>query len=164
METVNCALCGISITNEEAPVLTMGAYGIPRYLCDDCAADIDIAQGSDNVEDITSALNRLGEKLSKNDPDQATIETMTDILNSSAQRCKAIKDGTYDFEQENEESEEILEDIPEDMKETEEDKALDEVEEEKNKKLEKILNWVSAIVFTAVGAFAVYRILDMFLF
>ena len=50
------------------------------------------------------------------------------------------------------------------MKESEEDKLLDEKEDKKNKKLEKILNWVSAIIFGAIGAFFIYRLLDLFLF
>ncbi len=159
-----CSLCGKKITNENAPVLTMGGYGIPRYLCDECAEEIDTATESRELESIAEAIESLGKKLNGSDHDEATSQTMTDILNASAERYKAIREGNYDFEADEDNNEQELEEIPEEMLESEEDKLLDEQEEKKFKKYEKILNWVSAIVLGGLGAFLIYRILDIYLF
>lgn len=163
----NCSICAKEITNENAPILTMGGYGIPRYICDECAAQIDVATESENPDEIAEAVESLGKKLSSFDHDGATAETLTEILYSSAKKCKEIREGTYvksEEDTQDEPDEELLDDIPEEMKESEEDKLLDEKEDKKNKKLEKILNWVSAIIFGAIGAFFIYRLLDLFLF
>ena len=162
----NCSICAKEITNEQAPILTMGGYGIPRYICDECSAQIDTATESENPDDIAEAVESLAKKLKSFDHDGATTNTLTEILYSSAKRCKEIREGTYVKSEEDtqDEPEAELLDIPEEMKESEEDKLLDEKEEKKNKKLEKILNWVSAIIFGAIGVFFIYRLLDLFLF
>ena len=164
MKKDNCALCGREIENENAPVLTMGGYGIPRYLCDNCSEQIEVATTSRELAEISAAIKALGAKLSTTDHDTATADAMTEILNSAMERGNAIKEGTYDFSLDSEESGEVLEDIPEDMRESEEDRELDKKDEEKNEKMNTVFNWISAIVIAGLGAFALYRILDMFLF
>lgn len=160
----NCALCGREITNENAPVLTMGGYGVPRYLCDMCAEQIDVATTSKSVEAIGAAVNALGAKLNSMDHDSATSATMTEILDSAMKRGMAIKDGTYDFALDGAEDNDVPEDIPEELLETEEDRRLDEEEEKKYSKFNTIFNWVAIAVFGAVGGFLIYRIFDTFLF
>lgn len=160
----NCALCGSEITNENAPVLTMGGYGVPRYLCDNCAEQIEVATTAKSTEAIAAAVKALGQKLSMSDHDNATNEAMTEILDAAMKRGKAIKDGTYDFSLDGEEPEEVLEDIPEELLETEEDKKLDKEEEEKAERANNIFTWISIIIFSALGAFALYRLLDFFVF
>ena len=39
----NCALCGRLPEIEEPAVLALGKYGAPRYLCEECEADLDTA-------------------------------------------------------------------------------------------------------------------------
>lgn len=158
----NCALCGREITNEEAPVLTMGGYGVPRYLCDNCAEQIDVATTSTNIDHISAAIKALGAKLSATDHDNATMSAMTEILDGAVKRGSEIKEGTYDFSLDENETEELL-DIPEEMLESEEDKILDEQDEKKNEKMNSVFNWITIILFAALGAFAIYRILDLFL-
>ena len=160
----NCALCGSEITNENAPVLTMGGYGVPRYLCDNCAEQIEVATTEENVDAIAAAVKALGSKLASYDHDSATTAAMTEILDSAMNRGKAIKEGTYDFSLDNRSESEGLEDIPEELLETEEDRRLDEEEEKKYTKFNKIFNWVAIATFAALGGFLIYRIFDTYFF
>ena len=159
-----CSVCGRKV-EENAPILVMGAYGIPRFLCSKCEKNLDTATTSRDYDEIAEAMNILGENLSSSEPDELTVETLNGILSEAGDRAKAIKYGSYDFSlDEQAPEEEGYDDIPEDMKETEEDKALDEEEQKKIKKVESIFNVISTVLFSAVGAYAVYKVLDMFLF
>ena len=42
-EEIYCALCGRIPECEEPAVLTMGRYGHPRHLCEECESQMDIA-------------------------------------------------------------------------------------------------------------------------
>jgi len=53
--------------------------------------------------------------------------------------------------------------IPEELRETEEDKELDRKEAERNKKIDKIINWVSAILLLGVLGYAIYRLITNFI-
>lgn len=142
----------------------MGGYGVPRYLCDNCAEQIEVATTSQNIDEISAAIKALGSKLSLSDHDSATMDTMNEILNKAMERGRAIKAGSYDFSLDDEIAEEDTFELNDELLESEEDKKLDEEEEAKNKKMNAVLNWISIILFSALGVFAVYRILDMFLF
>ena len=161
-----CSVCGRFIEREDAPILAMGAYGNPRYLCDACSEDLDTVITSTEYDAIAAAMDRLGERLTSSEPDELTVSEVNSILSSAADRAKAIKDGTYDFSKDEEQPEDpdVLEEIPEDMQESEEDKALDAAEEEKYKKYEKIFNVVAIILLSAAAAFAIYRFLDAYFF
>lgn len=163
MKRDNCALCGREITNEDAPILTMGGYGVPRYLCDNCSEQIEIATTATDVKAIAAAVKALGSKLDSTDHDDATTAVMTEILNSAMERGVAIKEGTYDFTLDEKQEDTTFDDIPEELKETEEDKKLDEEEEKKYAKLNSIFNWIMIAAFAAVGAFLIYRIFDSFI-
>ena len=108
------------------------------------------------------AMDRIGKKMSENDPDGQTISTVTAIMAGAAERAKAIKEGSYDFSLDDVEKE--IEDIPEELLEAEEDREADAAEVEKNKKFDKIYNIVATVIFAALGAYAIYMILDLFLF
>ena len=142
----------------------MGGYGIPRYLCDNCAEQIEVATTAASVDEIAAAVKALGSKLDSMDHDTATNDTMTEILDSAMKRGLAIKEGTYDFALDNEADKEVLEDIPEELLETEEDRRLDEEEEKKYSRFNAIFNWVAVAAFAAVGGFLIYRIFDTYIF
>ena len=162
----NCCTCLARIEDEEnAPILTMGAYGNPKCLCPDCASLVDeITLGRDYAS-ITAAMDALTAKMSKaNVDDSITVSTMTTLLSESAERAQKIKEGNYDFSLDDSESEdEGYDEIPDELKETEEDRLLDEKEAESNKKFDKLLNWMWAgVAVVAIGIIA-YRLISALL-
>ncbi len=151
---------------EDSPILVMGAYGIPKCLCDSCASDMELVTGGKDYSEIESAMERIGKKMSSFSADKQTFETVNELLKSAAERAKKIRDGSYDFSLDNEElesSDELI-DIPEELRESEEDIALDKKDEEKQKKFDKFFNWVTiGMIIGAVGFF-VYKLLERFVF
>ena len=73
---------------------------------------------------------------------------------SFEERAKLIKEGSYDFALDDQESEEdVLEEIPEELRETEEDRELDRKEAEALKKFDKVTNWLwLGILVGVIGA------------
>ena len=137
----------------------MGAYGTPKLLCDECAELIEKMTLSKDYDEITEAINSIAGKMSAaNIDDRVTLDTMTDMLESSAKRAQQIKDGTYDFALDEVEADEGFDEIPEELRETEEDRLLDEKEAEANAKFDKFLNWTWIGVAIGVVAFIIYRI------
>ena len=106
----------------------------------------------------------LGEHLSRiGCEDNAVINTMEDMTKRATARAEAIREGTYDFsEDEADEGEEELVEIPEELQETEEDRALDEKEKAAEKKMDKILNIAWAVFLAIFGAAAVYMLIRRF--
>ena len=160
----NCCTCLTRIDDENAPILTMGAYGTPKCLCPDCAELLEtITLGKDYTE-IATAIDNLTDRMSKaNIDDAVTVSTMTGILQESTERAQKIKDGTYDFSLDEESGDDSeFDEIPDDLKETEEDRLLDEKDAESLKKFDKILNWM----WVGVGVFAavliIYRLIEFF--
>ena len=157
MGKCNCAICLRGVDEESAAILTMSGAGVPRYLCEDCEADIAAITESVDRDEIASATKNILSKITENNiDDPVTMRTVTAILESGAKRAAAIEDGTYNPEDDAEGEEadsEILDEIPEDMLESEEDRALDEAEEERFKKVDKVLSWVWGITLVAVVAF-----------
>jgi len=86
-------------------------------------------------------------------------------MKSSAERKEKIKEGTYDFDEE-EELDEASEDdgVPPELRESEEDIENERIKAEKYKKIDAITNWV--LVGALVGAlgFMIYRILTTWFF
>lgn len=160
---MKCAICNTLIENDNPNVLTVGAYGSPRCLCDCCAGDFDTVTGGADYEEISLAVDRISKKMMGNNPDAITVNTVSDILAEAGKRATAIKDGTYDFSLDKAESDEP-EILPEELLEDPEDAILDEKEAEKNKKFDKIFNIVAIVIFSILGAFFIYKMLDMFLF
>ncbi len=156
-----CSICKREIDATAAPILTMGAYGNPRFLCDECAGDIDTSTTDTDFNRIAEAMDRLSAKMGSSEPEELVVNTLTDIMASAADRANKIKDGSYDFSLDAAE-EESFDEIPEDMLESEEDKKIEEIQEEKNKKFDKIFNIISAIVFSALGAYLIFVIIKNF--
>ena len=75
-----CSICGAEITNEDAAILTMGAAGIPRYICEECEKDLDTAISGKDVEEITTAIKSLSEKMVNGNPDTPDdVDTAKDM-------------------------------------------------------------------------------------
>ncbi len=172
MEDKRCAICHAKIESEDAPIIAMGGYGVPRYLCDECAEDIECATEGIVYEEIDAAMDRVSEKLVKADADDALLlVTLTKLLGDAAERAEKIKDGTYNTDLEDAEVTkgvvdedgdgeklELLEEIPEELLEAEEDRLKDEEEAEFEKKVNKVLDWVWLGVLIGTVGFMIWWI------
>lgn len=158
-----CSICNAAVDVENAPVLTMGGAGYARYLCDECAADLDTATLSPDVEEISAAIQRISNKMTDSTPDRLTLSTVTELFGGAMKRAKLIKSGEYDFSLDEQQQDDGFDEIPEELAESEEDKEKDKLDEEKGKKLDKIFN----VIIIAVAAIAlgviVYRLVQMLL-
>ena len=161
-----CCTCLTRFENDDAPVLTMGAYGTPKLLCPRCAQLVETLTLGREYGDIASAMEQITDVMGKaNVDDRITVETMTDLLSSSAERAQKIKLGEYDFsldEEDNESSEDSFDDIPEELQETEEDRLLDEKEAEALKKFDKFLNYAWIGVGIAVVILIIIKLVQSF--
>ena len=158
-----CCTCLTRLENEDAPVLTMGAYGTPKLLCDNCAALIETVTLGTDYDEITEAMNTLTEVITKsNADDRKVVDAVTEILERSAKRAQQIKEGTYDFALD--EVDEGFDEIPEELQETEEDRLLDEKEAASNAKFDKIMNWLWLGVGVLAGAFAIWKVIEYIFF
>ena len=159
-----CVICDKVFESEDAPILAMGAYGTPKYLCEECAADIETVTCERDCDKIAEAMARLGDKMASFDPDSMTYRTVEGIMAHAAERARAIKAGTYDFALDEVEEESSFDEIPEELLETEEDRALDARDEERQRKFDSVFNWVSFGLITAAVIFVVYRLLSTYVF
>ncbi len=160
----NCCICLTHVDEESAPILTMGAYGTPKLLCDECAALIETATKGKDYNEIVSAIEALTAKMSSaNIDDRVTMDTMTSLLADSARRAQEIKNGTYDFALDEKTEEEGFDEIPEELRETEEDRLLDKKDEEAAKKFDKVMNLMWIGVGVCIAAFIIYKIISSFL-
>ena len=100
-------------------------------------------------------MSEISDRLSSHGTDDMlVVNTVKDIFAEAGERARKIKEGTYDFSEEQDEKEEEL-DVPEELLETEEDKEKDEIDAKKNKLIDKIFNWVSLAVILAAAVLAV---------
>ena len=159
----NCSICNAKIENEEPAILTLGGGGYPRYLCDECAHQLDEAGLSHDLETISAAMEGISDKVSQSDPDKVTYLTVTALLSSALERARKIQAGEYDFALDEEVNEWSFDEIPEELAETEEDKEKDRIDEEKQKKLDKFMNYV--MIGAAIGfiGFLIWKIIDFFI-
>ena len=162
MENGKCCICKSEVDKESAPILTMGGFGNPRYLCDKCAGALDCASTARNVPDIEAAMAYLSKKLTDTGvEDKTVLDTVSDMFSEAGERAKQIKNGTYDFSNDETENEADT-DVPEELLESEEDKALDLAEAETNKKLDKVFNIITAVLIALAIGFFVYYFISRF--
>lgn len=157
-----CSICSKGVNAENAPILAMGGFGNPKYLCEECAQDIDTAIGAREAEKIEEAMSRISKKLASTGAEnELVVETVKEIFTEAGERARKIREGSFDFSaEETEDSEETDYEIPEDMLESEEDKVLDALDAEKAKKLDKIFNWITVGIIAATAIFVlVYMLL-----
>ena len=153
----SCVLCLAPIDTEEADILAMGGVGNPRYVCDCCSEDIELATRGRDYDEIVAAMDRISKNLTENaSEDPITQDTATLLLVNAAKRAKDIREGTYDFSLDDIPEESEFDEIPEELRETEEDRELDRAEEEAASKLDKILNWVWVAVLVGTVAFMIW--------
>ena len=160
-----CSVCNKKVDSETAAILTIGGFGNPKYICEECDGDFTEATGAKDIEAIKAAMDRISKKITSIDQtDKLVLSTVGDIMEEASKRAKKIQDGTYDFSSETaDESEAESDDIPEELRESEEDKELDRKEAERNKKIDKIINWVSAVAFLGILGYAIYRLINNFI-
>ena len=156
---MSCAICGAAIDKENAPILAMGGFGNPRYVCNDCAEKLETVTESMDPEKINESIEALADRIAKKDTDDAvTINTLSDILRGGKERAELIEKGEYSVDETA--CDEVIDDLPEELAETEEDKALDARDAEKNAKIQKVLDIVTlGIIGAAVVALVLYFIL-----
>ncbi len=154
-----CCICKREVNADEAPILMMSAYGLPRYICPKCEADIDIAQESNDPEKIADSCKSLGESLtSGNTDDMAVIDAVNDIICAAGERSEAIKNGSYDFSSKKSSSDADEEfELTEDMLETEEDRQKDEREAKISKIADTVISWASGIILLAAVIFFIVK-------
>ena len=157
-----CSICNAEINTEESAILTMGAYGNPRYICDECATDLDTAGLGKDVAEISASMERIGKKMSNADPDGQTYNTVTQLMTRALDRARKIKAGEYDFSLDEDVREGELEEIPEELTETEEDRALDERDAKRGELYDKIYNVIFIIACVSFAVFLVWKIVDTF--
>lgn len=140
----------------------MGAYGTPKYLCDECAELIETITMGKEYDEITAAMQTLTEAMSKsNVDDRVTVETVTSMFEECAKRAQKIKEGTYDFALDD--VEDGFDEIPEELQETEEDRILDEKEKAANEKFDKLMNKLWIVVGAVAAVAIIYKIVLFFI-
>ena len=157
-----CCMCDIRLESEDAPVLSMGAAGIPRLLCDRCAGLLDKATLSKDFEEIKDAVGEIGSIMAAHDPDSVTYTIVSSLMVDASERAKAIKDGSYDFSLDENPEDGGLDEIPEDMLESEEDIEKDKADEEKVKKFDKVYNIILTCTLVLTGIVVVINVLKAF--
>ena len=158
-----CSVCNKEITIEDPAVLAMGGAGIPRYLCEDCEALLDAATLSKDHEEAGAAIGKLSKIMADGDPDPVTFAMINNLLLKASDRAVAIKEGKYDFAlDEQTSSDDEIEDLPEELLESEEDKEKDRIDEEKQKKFDKVYNIILAIVCSAFVAIFIWKLIENF--
>ena len=159
-EEIYCALCGRIPECEEPAVLTMGRYGHPRHLCEECESQMDTANLGRDYDEIINAIDILGKKATSFAfDDDVTMDVMRAFIMRAAKRAADIKAGNYNFDVEDAPvEEEGFDEIPEELRETEEDAELDRRDAENAKKFDKFLNvlWIAA--FTALFVFFMLKV------
>ena len=157
MQKKNCSVCLTGALSEDAPILAISGYGVPRCLCDSCAEKVNTVTYGKNYDEITKAMSEIAATVSeKSIDDQCVYDAVSEILEYGKDRAEKIKDGAWVFSLDK--SEEELNEIPEELLESEEDKLLDKREEEMGKKIDKVMNWVYLGVILATLAFAAYML------
>ena len=160
-----CALCQSTSIAEDAPVLTIGAYGNPKYICNECNSDLECVTLGRDFDEIGAAMDRLGKKMASAAPDKLTLATVDEILRESAERAKLIKAGEYDFSLDGEgdiPEDTEMDELPPELLESEEDKELDKRDEERLKKFDKVINAIIGVSLLAAVGVVIWKLLSVF--
>ena len=149
-----CCICHKEIDTESAPILYMGAPGVPRCVCDECDKHVEAMTKGKEPEAIMDACRSLAKRLEDADnEDERTILLVGGMLKSAKDRAEKIEAGEWDFEaEENREASEEF-DITEDLMETEEDRALDERDEKIGKIIDTVTTWVMGLAIVGAVVF-----------
>lgn len=141
----------------------MSGFGNPRHICEECEKDLDEATLSREPEVISAAIERIGKKIkAANNDDGLILATVSEIIENATERGEMIKEGVYDFENDELANEESSDEVPEELLESEEDKERDDNEKKRNEKFDKIFNWITAAIFAVAVGFILYRAISSF--
>ena len=141
-----CSICKKEINSEEAAILAMGGFGNPKYICDDCAEELDKVVRGKDYDEIMRSMAVISDKISRSSTDdQLTVDTVKSLFSDAKDRAEKIKSGEYDFSLDVESDD--ADDIPEELKETEEDKRLDEEERIETEKRNEIARKFDLFLF-----------------
>ncbi len=152
-----CSICGAR-TDSDAAVLTISGYAKPRYICGECEALLDTATLGDSYELIAEATEKVSDRLTASGCEDAVVlGELSVIFKRSAERAKAIKDGTYDFSEDTVGEVDLPEEVPEELTESEEDRLLDEKEAKANRIMDSIFSWVAGIIFFGAVVYFIIR-------
>ena len=153
-----CCICHNEINTETAPILYMGATGVPRCICDECDKSIEEMTKGRDSEAITQACRSIAKRLEEADNgDERTILLIGGMLEGAKARAEKIAAGEFDFEaEENAESTEEF-DITEDLMETDEDRALDERDEKIGKIIDTVTTWIMGLAIVGAIAFFILK-------
>ena len=162
MKESYCSICLKRIEREDAPVLTMGAAGIPRLLCSECEELLDTATSGNEISEIEEAIDEISNRVSHGNPDGATCKVLEELMGSASQRAAAIKSGNYDFSLDGAGDDINFDEIPDELLESEEDKALDKRDEERLKRFDKLTNVIIAVMIIAAVGYVAYKLLSAF--
>lgn len=155
----HCVICKRLIEKEDPAILTMGGYGVPKCICENCEIVMDTINESEDANEIREGCRKLGEALTRGDTgDESVIEIVNEIISDASEKAARIEDGTYDPEAEAADAEEEF-DITEDLQETEEDRKLDEEDARANKIYNTVSSWVAGIVIIVALAFFIYKMI-----
>ena len=139
----------------------MTAFGNPKHICEECERDLDEATISREPEIISAAIEKIGKKMqSANNDDALILSTVSEIIENATERGEMIRNGVYDFENDEIDEFESVDEVPEDLLETEEDKARDAHDKKANEKFDKIMNYVSLGLFIAFVGAVLYWVLS----
>lgn len=165
-----CCICGGDVETKTAAILTLGRSAYPRLLCPECERRIDTAGIAGTYEEVAEACRELGDAMTAyNVEDVSVINTVNDIISASMERAKAIREGTYDFSQDEpadnsaEERTEPTEDgeeefdLPEELRETAEDRELDKKDARSNKIFDTVTGWLAGAILVGALVFFLIR-------
>lgn len=159
-----CCICGAEVEREDAPVLVMSISGNPKLLCDDCAASLDVITLGKDFYAISDEMDKIGKRMSENDLDDVTYETMNRLLANAAVRAKLIDEGKYDFARDEMEDDDDFDEIPEELQETEEDRQKDEEDKEKMRKFDRIFNITALTVIIITIGIVAWKLVESYIF
>ena len=159
-----CSCCNAPVDSENAAILTLGGFGNAKYLCNVCDGYMNSATRGREVAEINGAIDSLTSRMrGAGIDDTFVLKTVESVMKEARARRDSIERGDYDFSSE-EESDEAEEQIPEELLETEEDRLADERELQEAKKWDKVITVVSAVLFSAVVIYFIYRFIDGYFF
>ena len=152
-----CSICKAAVDAENAPILAMGGFGNPRYLCEECQGDFDELTLSKDTEAIRLAGERIGKKMAASGvDDKLTLKTVEEVMRTAGERKEQIEKGIYDFSEE--EAEQNCDDtVPEELLESEEESEEDIKRAQKYAKIDMVSNWICIALIAVALGFFVYK-------
>ena len=154
----HCVICKRPIEKEDPAILTMGGYGVPKCICEECENTIDLMNESLDSDEVREQCRKLGEALTSGDTgDESVINAVNAIIAEASDKADRIDDGSYTPSEEPSPEEEF--DITEELQETEEDRKLDEEDARIAKITNTVTTWVSAVIILIAIGFFIYKMI-----